>query len=84
VIIGFCWHYNYLRLQADKKEKKANNVMRNLRIEKLIINICVGESGDRLTRAAKVLDQLTGQQPVYSRGEYPVLFPLPTLSVALT
>jgi len=32
------------------------------------LNICVGESGDRLTRAAKVLEQLTGQQPVYSKG----------------
>ena len=37
-----------------------------------MLDISVGESGDRLTRASKVLEQLTGQTPVTSKARYTV------------
>merc|ERR1712048_984218 len=62
-----------LAKMTEKVAKNKNaNPMRDMVIDKLCLNICVGGSGDRLTRAAKVLEQLTGQAPVFSKARYTV------------
>ena len=55
-----------------KKKEKYDNKMREIKIEKLILNLCTGESGDKLTKAAKVLSDLSGQEPVESKARYTI------------
>lgn len=54
-------------------EKSGNSdVMKQIQIAKLVVNCCVGESGDRLTRASKVLQELSDQEPVFSKARLTV------------
>ncbi len=45
------------------RKKWQENPMLKPRIEKVTVNMAVGKSGETLERAAKVLEQLTGQRP---------------------
>jgi len=44
------------------------NKMREPRIAKVVVNVGVGSSGERLEKATKLLEQLTGQKPSYRRA----------------
>lgn len=48
---------------GEASQKASLNPMLKPRIEKVIVNMAVGKSGEPLDRAAKVLEQLTRQKP---------------------
>ena len=50
------------------RERWESNPMLRPRIAKVTVNIGVGESGERLEKAARVLEQLTGQKPSYRKA----------------
>ncbi|MCE4618876.1 MAG: 50S ribosomal protein L5 [Desulfurococcales archaeon] len=50
-------------------EDWEKNPMRKPRIAKVTVNIALGYSGERLQKAAQVLEELTGQKPVFRRAK---------------
>lgn len=43
---------------------KGTNPMRKVKLEKVTVNMGVGEAGDKLERSLKVMEQITGRKPV--------------------
>lgn len=54
---------------AAIKQRWESNPMLKPRIVKVTVNIGLGESGERLQKAAKVLEMLTGQKPSVRRAK---------------
>ncbi len=50
-------------------EKSEENKMREIKIEKVILNIGVGEPGENLENAKTILERITGRKPVYRKTE---------------
>ncbi|MCS7364258.1 MAG: 50S ribosomal protein L5 [archaeon GB-1867-035] len=45
------------------------NPMQRVKIGKVVVNIAVGESGEKLEKAVKVLESLTGQKPLRRKAK---------------
>merc|ERR1712054_139021 len=59
------------KMAAERKDK-LDNKMREIRVDKLVLNLCTGEAGDKITKACKVLEDLSNQKPVESKARYTV------------
>jgi len=53
---------------APRPAPTGENPLRAVRVRKAVINVGVGESGEPLAKASKVLQMVTGQKPVETRS----------------
>lgn len=51
---------------------KYTNPMREPRIEKVVVNIGVGESGEKLVKAEGLLKELTGKKPTRTKSRHKI------------
>lgn len=54
---------------ARVRERWRRNPMLRPRIAKVTVNVCLGESGERLLKVAEMLKKLTGQEPKLRRAK---------------
>lgn len=55
--------------EVEKYILIKDHPMRAVKIGKVVVNMAVGESGERLQKAATVLERLTGQKPSFRRAK---------------
>jgi len=56
-------------MSEEVSKRETRNPMEKIRIEKVIVHISVGSDWDRLQKAAKLLETLTGQKPVFRQAK---------------
>ena len=54
---------------AESKQETRTNPMRDIYIDKVVVNIGVGEGGEKLAKAQKVLELITKQKAVSTRAK---------------
>jgi len=56
-------------MAMEKRVEKKRNVMEEVRVEKVVVHISVGGDWERLQKAVKLLEMLTGRKPVVRRAK---------------
>ncbi len=64
--------FAFYRLHLSAMAADKPNPMREIKVQALTLNCSVGESGDRLTHASRMLKDLTKQEPVFTACRYTV------------
>jgi|Deesub1362A_J573_1020465.scaffolds.fasta_scaffold00359_39 large subunit ribosomal protein L5 len=55
--------------EKTEKSEKSENPMREILLNKVVINIGVGESGERHQKAYRMLEELVNQKPAYTQAK---------------
>ncbi len=56
-------------VKKEKKYTKVNNPMKEVTLEKIVVHICTGETGNKLDNAKTVLTMLTTRKPVETQSK---------------
>jgi large subunit ribosomal protein L5 len=63
------WRVSEMSLKEEIISKWQENPMLKPRVEKVVVNVSVGRSGEPLEKAMKILEELTGQKPCIRKAK---------------